>query len=207
MRQPPHLRRPAELRVTRDSIRQPSWSASTSVGAPTQYTGPRYRTILVPVDGSALSELAIPHARDLARAMSSAVVLLQVVNSVHRLLARVESPHLVFRRSSLLVGVAEREAARQRTAARDYLRGLKDELHRAGLADVSAVVRDGEPRKEIRRAVAEHACDVIVMASRAPSGAARVLAGSVADYVVRHLPDTPVLLVRGSVGRRANSGQ
>jgi nucleotide-binding universal stress UspA family protein len=155
-----------------------------------------YRKILLPLDGSELSELAIPHARELARAMDAEIVLLQVVDSVDRLLQQVEPPHRISRRSSRTESAAGDEAARQRAAAEKYLAGPEAELRQAGQANVSALIREGDPGRQIERAVKERACDVVVMSTHGRSGITRALLGSVADHIVRHIPDTPVLLVR-----------
>jgi nucleotide-binding universal stress UspA family protein len=55
----------------------------------------------------------------------------------------------------------------------------------------------GNPVEEIRRASEDSHCDLIVMSSRGRTGMGRLLLGSVAESVFRHVP-VPVVIVHGT---------
>jgi universal stress protein A len=55
----------------------------------------------------------------------------------------------------------------------------------------------GNPVEEIGRAAEDTQCDLIVMASHGRTGVGRLLLGSVAESVFRHVT-APVVLVHGS---------
>ena len=138
-------------------------------------TGPAYRTILVPLDGSALSERALPEATALAARSGARLLLLRVAvaNFVTRNDPLTGEPRLA-------------------DLAADYLR---DVAARAGDRSTAETIEAaGEPGPVIGRVARERGVDLIVMATHGRSGIGRWLYGSVADYVLRHAP-VPVLLV------------
>lgn len=138
-------------------------------------TGPAYRTILVPLDGSALSERALPEATALAARSGARLLLLRVAvaNFVTRNDPLTGEPRLA-------------------DLAADYLR---DVAARAGDRSAAETIEAaGEPGPVIGRVARERGVDLIVMATHGRSGIGRWLYGSVADYVLRHAP-VPVLLV------------
>lgn len=61
--------------------------------------------------------------------------------------------------------------------------------------DVSVVVRFGDPATEIVAVVREEDIDLVAMATHGRIGSQRIVQGSVAEYVVRHV-SVPVTLVR-----------
>jgi nucleotide-binding universal stress UspA family protein len=141
-----------------------------------------FRKILVPLDGSALSERAIPLAATLARDSAASIRLLQAV------IAPVYAPLPVYMRGNQTV--YEHRAA---AAAANYLRGIRQQLHDCGVKDVTI----STPIADVATAIAAAAhddCDLIVMSTHGRTGLTRTILGSVADAVVRgsHLP---VLLV------------
>ena len=136
-----------------------------------------YRSILVPLDGSALAEHALALASSLAPHFGSA---LHVVH-VHR--APVADELTVY-------GVAG-EAAR--AAAEQYVLTAAERLRTAHKGQVSGTVLDGSPASAIVDYAASAGVDLIVMSSHGRTGASRFWLGSVADAVMR---TTTVPLVR-----------
>jgi nucleotide-binding universal stress UspA family protein len=146
-----------------------------------------FKHILVPLDGSALAESALPAALALARCFESKITLLRVAQAP--LLPNIDGYSTVELDASL------REQARQE--AIEYLRGLAGSLRQQGY-DVRTHSAVGQP-------VAEHILntadlldvDTIVMSTHGWGGLRRWVYGSVADKVLRHAK-VPVVLMRAN---------
>ena len=80
-----------------------------------------------------------------------------------------------------------------------YLGEAREQLRRLTIpADIGAAERrlvEGDPAKEIVRAVREAGIDLVVMGTHGRTGLSRLLMGSVAEKTVRRAP-CPVLTVR-----------
>ena len=143
--------------------------------------------LLVPLDGSGLAEMALPHAIRLAQATSSELTLLQVV-----------PPFVLY--DPMGVGVVpspatwdawEEEPAR----AREYLRGLADALGKQGVS-ADTIVLEGDPAGTIVEYTKQHPeVQMIAMATHGRTGIRRWIMGSVAEKVLHSSP-VPLLLVR-----------
>jgi nucleotide-binding universal stress UspA family protein len=141
------------------------------------------KRLMCPLDGSELSERALPTAERLARRFGAELLLLRVVEPYMPAPAGV-MPMLAFRLA---------ETSRQ--AALPYLERWQTEMAARGLA-VRALLKEGGARTELIETVTEQAVDLIVMSSHGRTGGGRFLLGSVAEGVMRHA-SCPVLLVRG----------
>jgi nucleotide-binding universal stress UspA family protein len=139
-------------------------------------------SLLVPLDGSALSEEALPTAEILADAFDSRLTLLSVVEPPGYPLYGDAYSYVPFDET------AERERAQQ------YLDQRVTELREHG-QDASATVAVGLAPALIPAIAKEHDVDVIVMATHGSSGVTRLLLGSVATSTLRHTT-VPLLLVR-----------
>lgn len=137
-----------------------------------------YEHILLPLDGSEMSESAIPHAEMLALACGTKKVT--IIHVVER--SRYEGLPATRKRPGVYL---------QRTAARLEAKGIP----------TSIKVLTGDPSESIISYVENNPCDIIVMASHGRSGVTRWAVGSVADKVFR-ASSVPVLLVK-STGRQA----
>jgi nucleotide-binding universal stress UspA family protein len=128
--------------------------------------------LLVPLDGTIEAAAALPAAATLARAMGGTITLVRVAPGS--------------------IGDPD-EARREGQRAEDEVRAAAEELAKDGLT-VDWVVRPAPVAPSIIRAAELLNSDVIVMASHACSGLARVFAGSVSERVVAD-SSRPVLLV------------
>ncbi len=135
--------------------------------------------ILVPLDGSRLSEAALKPAIDLAREHSGATIVL---------MRAVEVPTLpgVDPTEAQVAVVSEAETYLDRVAAR---------LAEAGISRVKTSVWYGPPAPSIIEAAQTGRVGILVMSTHGRSGLGRLILGSVAESVVRGTR-TPILLVR-----------
>jgi nucleotide-binding universal stress UspA family protein len=141
------------------------------------------RTIVVPLDGSALAQLALPVASALARSTPSRLVLVRATFRV--------DPIVASQAESYLLAVAQERSARN--VAREALSQVQTTLRDDGL-DTETVVAGGNPTEVILEAAANHRADLIVMTTHGESGFEHWMYGSVAEAVLRRAP-VPVLLV------------
>jgi nucleotide-binding universal stress UspA family protein len=144
-----------------------------------------YRTIVVPLDGSAFAEQALGHAQTIAAASGADLVLVAVVPAVDDIgLAEAGVvPYWV---------EAERQAEHDRVE--HYLAHLADRLAAEGLR-VHTRLAVGAPAEAILTAAAPASADLIVMATHGRSGVSRLWLGSVAAKVAQGA-EVPLLLVR-----------
>jgi nucleotide-binding universal stress UspA family protein len=120
--------------------------------------GLELHTLLVPLDGTPLAELALPAALRLAAAAGAEIVLVRVA------------------------GAPERASE-----AGDYLQATAADLASKGVA-VSMAVRHGEPAEEILAEGRQRGVHLVLMATHARSGRDRWVAGSVAETVLKRSP-------------------
>jgi nucleotide-binding universal stress UspA family protein len=137
-------------------------------------------TVLIPLDGSALAERALPLAQQLANAAKGRLRLLWVVPS----------------ETGGASGARAEEA--DKAEAIHYLQKVADRL---APANVDLEVRAGDPATEILACLAESKADLVVMSTHGRSGLGRWIYGSVADQVMREAP-VPVVLVSATCAMR-----
>lgn len=156
-----------------------------------------YRSILVPLDGSPLSEYPLPVACDIARRSGATLRLVHV----HM---RTRPARIRNKGRPVVDGHLQ---SSDKTCALAYLERIRDGL--AGEHDfpITVAVLDpieaGVPNQSIPGVLATHAAktetDLIVMTTHGPSGPAHSWFGSVADALIRTSP-VPVLLLRPNTG-------
>lgn len=139
-------------------------------------------TILVPLDGSALAERALPYAERLARATDGQLVLV---------------------RSALARTFPGTDPTDAQTAAVDeaeaYVARIASRLEERGLAVIQAVPY-GPAAEEILDEIDLRQADLVVMSTHGRSGLGRWIYGSVADHVLRGTRK-PVLLIPATCER------
>ena len=142
-----------------------------------------YRNILVPLDGSPLAEQALRQLEHLA-ASDAVVTLIQIV----RLPMPVVAPEMSV---PISTGNME-EVAREAT---QYLQGKLAGLKSLNVTVKTEVVEGDDIALTIAGYATRHKCDLIAMSTHGRGGVSRVVFGSVAEDVVRHVP-CPVLVIR-----------
>jgi nucleotide-binding universal stress UspA family protein len=141
-----------------------------------------YKKILVPLDGSPSAENVLPYARALAKRLSIAVDLLEVVDIV-------EMARSVSAADGLLINrLAEDETRRSAL----YLKEIAQSF--AGVT-VDCLVKQGRAADLIIETAAGEQETLIAMATHGRSGLNRFLLGSVAEKVLRGSAN-PLLLAR-----------
>jgi nucleotide-binding universal stress UspA family protein len=153
--------------------------------------GPGSR-ILVPLDGSELAEMVLPHVESLAQQPGTVqvdVVLISVVEPL-ALPASVALPE-----ASLNWGrLSEDHLIKAKKNAEEYLVKTRDKLAEAGVS-VRYELLEGRPADEIIEYAGKSQIDLIVMASHGRSGLSRWAYGSVAEKLLQS-GASPILLVR-----------
>ncbi len=138
-----------------------------------------YERILVPLDGSALAEVALPYAEELSGRLGSEVTLIFVSELVDDSYQRMR--HLYLQN---IVEVTKK-------AAEAYLpkSGKKQTIQ------VNSVAFDGNPAEQIIEYANKQDIGLIIMSTHGQSGITRGALGSVANKVVRATTQ-PVALIR-----------
>jgi universal stress protein A len=139
------------------------------------------RKILVPVDFSETSDVAVTYGRHLAQTFDAQLILLHIVDD---LAARIATTTPGYIDLSKLQGEMEQ-------SARSRLGELGDDPARTRAALVTA----NPPAPAIVDYATDAKVDLIVMGTHGRSGVAHLFLGSVAERVVRSAP-CPVLTVR-----------
>jgi nucleotide-binding universal stress UspA family protein len=143
---------------------------------------PRFRKILVPIDGSATAREAYRLALDLGSAYGAEIILLYVVDaSALEELSRLsgqERPHLLHDMEE---------------SGRSLLASLAREAQKSGVTAISDL-QHGLPDEIIRLEADRRQVDLIVMGKIGRKGHRRSLLGSVTERVLE-ASDLPVLVV------------
>ncbi|WP_435333050.1 universal stress protein [Haloarchaeobius sp. TZWWS8] len=138
--------------------------------------------ILVPLDGSPLSERALTYAMDTQP--EATIVLLHVIDPVEAIyVAEAGGP----RKGQSFVAAARERGEEICNAAADIATDL-------GFS-VTTAVESGNPAREILAAIDDHDVDAIVMGSHGRDRLTQVFLGSTAETVVHRSP-VPVTVVR-----------
>jgi nucleotide-binding universal stress UspA family protein len=136
-----------------------------------------YDKILVPLDGSALSEQVLPYVRSLAKALVASIELLRTIPAAG-------------------LELADPSSTNSQDQALDYLRSISASLNDLGVS-VFSIVRQGSPASWIISEAEQEPGTLIAMSTHGRSGVARWLLGSVTDKVLL-ATTTPLLIVRSS---------
>jgi nucleotide-binding universal stress UspA family protein len=147
-----------------------------------------FKRILVPLDGSSLSERALPVAIAVAQKFGSEIILLRVLD--------IPMPSPPASHPEVTIGWVREARAHAHQEAQTYLDQRQQEVYEQGIK-VRALMRDQSPAEDILQVVVREGIDLIVMSAHGQGGLDRWTFGGVADKVARHSP-CPVLLVRYS---------
>lgn len=141
-----------------------------------------YKSILVPLDGSARAERILPHVEEMALNFGAEMILLRVIQPVHPMPAPAQVEYSV-----KLVEEDHKQAER-------YLKAKRGELREKGIRARTRIVF-GQVASTITRVAEAEGVDLIAMASHGRGGLARVFYGSVAAAVLQSV-NRPLLLIR-----------
>lgn len=141
-----------------------------------------YRSILVPLDGSAAAEQALPTALSLARRFEAALKLVHVHAPVWG----------AYGEGGLYDAIVDRQLREEMQA---YLDGVIQRISEVTTVSVSSVLLDGLVAGAINRHAAESGADLVVMTTHGRGPVARFWLGSVTDALVRQ-STIPMLFVR-----------
>ena len=141
-----------------------------------------YERVLVPLDGSALSEAILPFVEQIAGPLDSEVILLSVVP-------------LAVALAVVTGGILPPEdlSMRERKALADLV-PVKARLEATGLR-VRTLVMVGDAAAEICRVAGQEQADLIAMSPHGRGGLGKLMFGSVAEQVIRRAA-VPVLMIR-----------
>lgn len=144
-----------------------------------------FKTILIPTDGSALSDKATQAAIEFAQASGARIVGMSVA--------------LPYLRSPLELDVTGIDAAQYKKRAleraREHVQRIADIAKAADIECETHVVESAEPSKGIVAAARRFQCDAIFMGSSWRRGLARILCGSATRRVLA-ATSTPVIIIR-----------
>lgn len=146
-----------------------------------------FTRIMVPLDGSARAERALPVAANIAKATGGAVILTRV-ETIPMQYAPAGVPAVV---PPLDVEAMEAERAEFVT----YLSDLAGSIAQLSNVPTEKVVLTGSPAQSILAVVSTARADLVVMTSHGRTGFSRWLLGSVAEQIAHYAP-VPVLIVR-----------
>lgn len=153
-----------------------------------------YDTIVVPHDSSHLADSVLPEVLAMVSAFGSKVVLVQVIDSVLQINAKL-APATGFSGTNLVADLTEEVQNAETKTATKNLEHLKQKLHDFDITNVESQLLVGYPGDEIVKLAKKIKADLIIMSTHGRSGLGRVLLGSVTDQVI-HQAHCPVVVVR-----------
>lgn len=144
-----------------------------------------FKHLLLPIDGSKLSEAAVQKGVQFAKSLQARITGFYVMPEFHIFTYRTE-----------MVEDTKAEFAKDcRAHADQYLAVVAKAAKAAGVACDTAVATSDHPYEAIIRAAQEKDCDLIMMASHGRRGVQGLLLGSETQKVLTH-SKIPVLVVR-----------
>jgi nucleotide-binding universal stress UspA family protein len=148
-----------------------------------------YTNVLVPLDGSKLSETVLPHVQAIAeKGLAANITFIRVVEATN--IPTIGGDAVISSDSW-----SKLELERQKEAD-DYLKKLVSSLIFPAAINVkAAALSPGEVGATIIQYAIENKTDLIIMATHGRSGIGRVVWGSVAYHVLRSAY-IPVLMIR-----------
>ncbi|MBM4414682.1 MAG: universal stress protein [Chloroflexi bacterium] len=152
-----------------------------------------YRNVLIAVDGSEASTAVLAEVPRLADPTGT-VTVIEVIDDAGLVITRMGSTSPAFYASN--PDVVDLILDGQREGASTNLEAARATLSGLGVSNVETRVCSGVPGDTIVEEAQRVHASVVVMGSHGRGGFKRAVLGSVADYVLRHLTGTPLLIVR-----------
>ena len=148
-----------------------------------------YKHILLPTDGSALSDKAVSKAVKIAAALGAKITAVNVMARTP--LDLMDEGFL----APEMPALRKRFDKAQASFAKKILEGVRRSASRAGVACDAVTVSGNLPYDGIIRQARKSRCDLIIMASHGRRGLQRLLLGSETTKVLTH-STIPVLVIR-----------
>lgn len=168
---------PPGMNNSKDSVRE-------NVG-----TGFMYKHILIPTDGSTLSEKTITHGINLASEFGASVTVVTVTHPFHSMAGE---PEMVVTMPDDYKEFVHRYLTSETEASLAF---ADTAAHDAGIECETVSVEHEHPYQAIIDCAGERNCDLIVMASHGRRGIAAMVLGSETTKVLTH-SKIPVLVYR-----------
>jgi nucleotide-binding universal stress UspA family protein len=144
-----------------------------------------FKHILLPTDGSKLSEAAIHKGIQFAKSINAKVTGFHVILPFHVFTVQTE----------MLEDTKEQYERESKVQAEQFLGAIKKEAEMAGVSCDSDCVTSDHPYEMIIKAAEKNGCDLIMMASHGRRGMQGLLIGSETQKVLTHTK-IPVLVLR-----------
>jgi nucleotide-binding universal stress UspA family protein len=144
------------------------------------------KRLLVPLDGSPLAELALPHAVVLAKALNADIDLMRVYTAL---------THAYYGEG--FIPNYEEMTETFRREASEYLEEKASMLKEEGLSHVKCIIEEGDAAAEIIDVAHKMKENLVAMCSHGRSGIGRWVLGGTADRVIRYSED-PIVVIRAS---------
>ena len=146
-----------------------------------------FKNVLIPTDGSKLSQKAIKSGVAFAKSINARVTACFVVEPFE--------PYYYGEYSPPDMPTAKEFERNAREAGKSYLQQIEKAVRAAGLAYSGSVVKSDTPYLGIINAAKKGGCDLIFMASHGRRGLSGLLLGSETQKVLTH-SKIPVLVCR-----------
>lgn len=175
----------------------PVWLIRSGVPEEVIYDKWPRRTILVPLDGSRLAELALPHAEALAKQRGTQAIEILLLS----IYAPSVSPLVYYFQTDYPPTVPlkyadyiQQEIDQAKERSEKYLKNIADQFNSKGIrARTEAIM--GEAAEEIIKYANKTPFQVIVMSSHGRSGLRHLAFGSVAEKVLLEV-NIPIFMIR-----------
>jgi nucleotide-binding universal stress UspA family protein len=162
---------------------------------------PLYRRILVPLDGSSRAESVVPLSIRLAAAADAELLIAHVIPVPEFTeVGPLEAEDLELR---------ERITCRNERVAQAYLERLRTQIAHGGIRTRALLLRNGDVRGRLLRALVEESVDLIVLSAKGRSGLSGLSCGSVTAHLMLH-PIVPLLIVSDApqpAGQRTDAAE
>ena len=152
-----------------------------------------FNHILVPLDGSELSERALPMAQNLAKSFDATIHLIHVIahESEYSAARGVESATI----AEIEIETVRRLNEDRLVRGGKYVDRIGSQLSGEGTkVESQNATKEGDAAQNIVKYVKDHHIDLVVMSTHGHGGLRRFLMGSVTDRVIRSC-ESPVLVV------------
>jgi nucleotide-binding universal stress UspA family protein len=143
-----------------------------------------YKHILIPTDGSELSQKAVEHGTKLAKALNAKVTIVTVSEPFH-----------IFSLNEKMIDMPDGYKRRIDAVSAEYLKAAKDIAATAGVTCDGLHVEHAHPYEAIIDTARKTECDAILMASHGRRGISAIVLGSETVKVLTHC-SIPVVVIR-----------